>query len=94
MSKWPKKWIDACYYAPVSGLVSAQLSQQESETVLENLHKAGALKDPPEIREWDACDRCGRMATKQHPFAFNTDQCPGSKDGLHYRVTVREVKDE
>lgn len=90
MTKYPKAWheaIDRAHSAPVKRIQNYSMWKH---SILVELNKAGALKDPPKPREFWICEVCGQgyVTTKQH------DRLPKCRNYNHEWIHVREVSDE
>jgi hypothetical protein len=87
--KWPKEWRNALERWVLGGTISEDVFNKVTGEMLDALHKAGALKDPPKPREIYVCDSgCG--VKKGNPgWGSHAADCATKK-----WVKYVEVKDE
>jgi hypothetical protein len=83
MSKWPKEWVLAVYHHTKAihdyGAELDDIRGKICVQILDDLHKLGALKDPPQPKEIWVCEECNKA------YAENS-----SDEGHHVRQNSLE----
>lgn len=91
--KYPKRWIEAIIGARIEVKDSYGCGCLEERDILNRLHVAGALKDPPKPREWWICPQCDYVETYDLGVTWSCVKCNERPSGIRM-IHVREVEEE
>jgi hypothetical protein len=88
MTRWPKKWLDALV-RPMRETCEVEWNER-AEMLLASLRNVGALKEPPNPREWYIEKREDQIDRAYRP----EETCAMPPNQFVRLVKVREVTEE